>query len=106
MTNQIFVISVSSLEGGNGNIEPEKSVVWSRFHQDYQHQHNTNHNLNTGQTDEGSESETEDQDIKSQSEDNEDKEDHEDFFDDDEDIFTKSLAPEHLDLKNFLTVKS
>ena len=105
MTNQIFVISVSSLEGGNGNIEPEKSVVWSRFHQDYQHQHNTNHNLNTGQTDEGSESETEDQDIKSQSEDNEDKEDHEDFVDDDEDIFTKSLAPEHLDLKNFLTVE-
>ena len=101
MTNQIFVISASSLEGSNGHIEPEKSVVWSRFHQDYQPQYNT------GQTDQRSpaEAETEDQDITSESEDNADKEDHEDFIEDEEDIFTKSLAPEHLDLKNFLTVE-
>ena len=117
MTNQIFVISVSSLEGGNGNIEPEKSVMWSRFHHGYhQHQTNINHHLNStsgsGQyqdeeTDLGSQPDTEDQEI-SESEDNEDNEDNEDqgdFVEDDEDIFTKSLAPEHLDLKNFLTVE-
>ena len=135
MTNQIFVLSASSLEGGNGNIEPEKRVVWSRFHHHYQHQHNINHHFtdmnspesqdeeNTEQADQGSqgsESGTEDQEITSESEnnedkedqeitseceDNEDKEDHEDFLEEDEDIFTKSLAPEHLDLKNFLTVE-
>ena len=135
MTNQIFVLSASSLEGGNGNIEPEKRVVWSRFHHQYQHQHSINHHLtdlnspesqdeeNSEQADQGSqgsesgtedqeitsESENnedkEDQEITSESEDNEDKEDHEDFLEEDEDIFTKSLAPEHLDLKNFLIVE-
>ena len=118
-TKQIFVISASSLEGGNGNILPEKSVMWSRFHHGYQHQHNINHHLNSGQsqdeeTDQGSQGsqgsqpETEDQEIiseTSESEDNEDNEDQGDFVEDDEDIFTKSLAPEHLDLKNFLTLE-
>ena len=128
MTNQIFVLS-ASLEAGNGNVESENRVLWSRFHHDYQRQHSINHHLRdlnspesqdeeeTEQADQGSQgsqTETEDQEITSESEDNEnnddnedneDKEDDEDFVEDDEDIFTKSLAPEHLDLKNFLTVE-
>ena len=118
MTNQIFVISASSLGGGNGNMQPEKGAVWSRFHQGYQHQHHITNHIYSGQSQDeetteqtdqgslGSQPESEDQGIISESEDNEDKEDHEDFVEEDEDdIFTKSLAPEHLDLKNFLTVE-
>ena len=129
MTKQIFVLSASSLplESGGGNVEGEKRVMWSRFHHDYQHQHSIQHHHlrdlnspksqdeeNTGQEDQGSlrsqgsresQSETADQEMTSESEHAEDKEDDEDFVEEDEDIFTKSLAPEHLDLKNFLTVE-
>ena len=118
MTNQIFVLSASSLEAASSlNINRDKSFLWSRFHQDYQH--NPNQQLKT-QSSAGSE-DTEDTEETKDTEDREDREREENTCDDqeeneseqgqdqdvseeEEDIFTKSLAPEHLDLKNFLTV--
>ena len=118
MTNQIFVLSASSLEAASSlNINRDKSFLWSRFHQDYQH--NPNQQLKT-QSSAGSE-DTEDTEETKDTEDREDIEREENASDDqeeneseqgqdqdvseeEEDIFTKSLAPEHLDLKNFLTV--
>ena len=118
MTNQIFVLSASSLEAASSlNIKRDKSFLWSRFHQDYQH--NPNQQLKS-QSSAGSE-DTEDTEETKDTEDREDREREENASDDqeeneseqgqdqdvseeEEDIFTKSLAPEHLDLKNFLTV--
>ena len=118
MTNQIFVLSASSLEAASSlNINRDKSFLWSRFHQDYQH--NPNQQLKS-QSSAGSE-DTEDTEETKDTEDREDREREENASDDqeeneseqgqdqdvseeEEDIFTKSLAPEHLDLKNFLTV--
>ena len=118
MTNQIFVLSASSLEAASSlNINRDKSFLWSRFHQDYQH--NPNQQLKS-QSSAGSE-DTEDTEETKDTEDREDREREENTCDDqeeneseqgqdqdvseeEEDIFTKSLAPEHLDLKNFLTV--
>ena len=118
MTNQIFVLSASSLEAASSlNINRDKSFLWSRFHQDYQH--NPNQQLKT-QSSAGSE-DTEDTEETKDTEDKEDREREEnasdvqeeneseqghdqDVSEEEEDIFTKSLAPEHLDLKNFLTV--
>ena len=128
MTNQIFVLSASSLEAASSlNINRDKSFLWSRFHQDYQH--NPNQQLKT-QSSAGSEDTEDTEETKEDTEDleetkdTEDREDIEreenasddqeeneseqghdqDVSEEEEDIFTKSLAPEHLDLKNFLTV--
>ena len=116
MTNQIFVLSASSLEAASSlNINRDKSFLWSRFHQDYQH--NPNQQLKS-QSSAGSEDTEDTEETKEDREDREreenasdDQEENEseqgqdqDVSEEEEDIFTKSLAPEHLDLKNFLTV--
>lgn len=112
MTTQIFVLSASSLEAGDG-IDRDKRFLWSRFHQDYQY---NNNNKLKSQNSAGEEVLTEDSDkdlTEEEVENDQEEEDtsepgspeNEDIEAEEEDIFTKSLAPEHLDLKNFLIVE-
>ena len=113
MTNKIWVLSASSLEAGDtiDNIDKDKMFLWSRFHQDYQY--NNNHTLKS-ENSAGEEASAEDTERDSMEEDGEMEQEEEDISEpgqkedieaDEEDIFTKSLAPENLDLKNFLIVE-
>ena len=109
MTTQIFVLSASSLEAGD-SIDRDKRFLWSRFHQDYQY---NNNNKLKSQNSAGEEVLTEDSDRDlteeeaeiEQEEEEPGSPENEDIEAEEEDIFTKSLAPEHLDLKNFLIVE-
>ena len=109
MTTQIFVLSASSLEAGD-SIDRDKRFLWSRFHQDYQY---NNNNKLKSQNSAGEEVSTEDSDRDlteeeaeiEQEEEEPGSPENEDIEAEEEDIFTKSLAPEHLDLKNFLIVE-
>ena len=109
MTTQIFVLSASSLEAGD-SIDRDKRFLWSRFHQDYQY---NNNNKLKSQNSAGEEVLTEDSDRDlteeeaeiEQEEEEPGSPENEDIEAEEEDIFTKSLAPEHLDSKNFLIVE-
>ena len=97
-----------TIDAGNTNTTREKSVLWSRFHHDYQHNPHLKSQSSAdteGDTEEKEQAQTEETQPEIEDQEDDISDDNEDLVEDEEDIFTKSLAPENLDLKNFLSVE-